>query len=146
MDITSANAVLSLTVPNVLTVATQLQGFAADDIYDFDEVEVGETLMGVDGILSGGVVFRPKTQMITFQADSASIATMDAWYQAEQVSVAKFPGNMNVTLTAIGKSYTCVRGFLTRVTPLPAGKRVLQPQRYQIMWQTVFPTPVGIAG
>lgn len=146
MDITSANAVLMLTVPQALTVATQLQGFAADDIYDFEEVDVAETLMGVDGQLSGGIVFMPKVQMITFQADSPSIAIMDAWNQAQQVAVAVFPGQMNVTLTSVGKSYACVNGILSRVTPIPAGKKVLQPQRYQIKWQTVIPTPVGIAG
>ena len=146
MDITSANAVLMLTVPSILPVPTQLQGFAADDIYDFEDVDVAETSMGVDGVLSGGIVFRPKVQNFSFQADSASIATMDAWNLAQQVSIAVFPGFMNVTLTGIGKSYTCGPGILTRVTPAPAGKRILQPQKYRIEWGKVIWTPVGIAG
>lgn len=146
MDITSANAVLMLTVPAVLTIPTQLQGFAADDIYDFEEVDVAETLMGVDGQLSGGIVYRPKGQTITFQADSPSVAVMDAWNQAQQVGIAVYPGYMNVTLTSIRKSFTCGPGILTRVTPIPAGKRVLQPQRYRIEWGKIIATPVGLAG
>jgi hypothetical protein len=146
MDITSANAVLLLTVPQVLTVATQLQGFAADDIYDFEDREVAEAVMGADGVLSGGIIYKSAVQTITFQADSASIAVMDAWTQAQRAAIAVFPGFMNVTLTSIGKSYTCGPGILTRVTPVAAGKRILQPQKYRIEWGNVIPTPVGVAG
>lgn len=146
MDITSANAVLMLTVPSALPIPTQLQGFAADNIYDFEDVDVAETAMGVDGNLSGGIIFRPRVQTITFQADSPSIQVFDSWAQAQMVGMAVFPGFMNVTLTSVGKSYTCGPGILTRITPAPAGHRILQPQKYRIEWGQILNVPVGIAG
>lgn len=146
MDITSANAVLSLTVPGLLTVATQLQGFSADDIFDFEDVDLMETSMGADGNLSAGVIYRERAQTIAFQADSPSIATFEAWSGAQIAQVAALPGFMNVTLSSIGKSYSCGPGFLQRGTPVPAGRRILQPQRFRIVWQTVLPTPVGLGG
>ncbi|HVA39357.1 MAG TPA: hypothetical protein VNF49_01740 [Candidatus Binataceae bacterium] len=145
-DITSANAVFILTVPGALPVPTQLQGFAADDIFDFSEVDATETLMGVDGQLSGGMVFMAKAQNISFQADSPSIAVMDAWNQAQQLGIAAYPASATITLTSVGKSYVLTTGYLKTIMPVAPAKRVLQPQRYRIEWGKVIVLPVGPAG
>ena len=87
MSITSANALIVLTVPGVLAVATQLQGFAADDVFDTDDVEMAATLMGVDGILSGGFVYSMVPWNIALQADSPSMPVFEAWDQAQQAVV-----------------------------------------------------------
>ena len=73
MSISSTNAVITLTVPLLFPVPVQLQGWAADDVYDSDEVEFATTIMSVDGILSGGFVNAMIPWNIAFQADSASI-------------------------------------------------------------------------
>jgi hypothetical protein len=51
-----------------------------------------------------------------------------------------------VTLTSVNKTWTCGPGFLTRITPVPAGRRILQPQKYRIEWAKIIPSPVGVAG
>ena len=146
-DITSANAVFLVTIPGIgLAVPTQLQGFSADDIFDFDDVDATETMMGVDGILSGGMIYAPKPQNISLQADSPSLALFDAWYEAQQANTAAYPAFGNITLTAIGTTYALSTGYLTRYKPLADAKRVLQPRRFRITWQSVVPATVGSAG
>jgi len=145
-DITSANAVILISVPLLLPVPQQLQGFAADDIFDMDDVDATDVVMGVDGILSGGVVFTPKPQNYSLQADSPSISFFDAWYAGQQSAVAAFAAQGTVTFTSVGKSFACATGFLTRYKPMPDAKKTLQPQKFRITWQSVIPTPVGIAG
>lgn len=151
MDITSANAVILLTVPLFLPVPQQLQGFAADDIYDTDDVVVAETLMGVDGNLSGGTVFMPTPQTFTLQADSSSVDFFEGLDTAQQASArlggpGVFPMFGVVTLTSVGKTYTMSNGILTRSKRLPDAKRLLQPRKFQVMWQTVIAVPIGAAG
>ena len=142
-DITSANAVFMLTIPSVLPIPQQIQGFAADDIFDFDDVDATDIVMGVDGILSGGMIFAPKPQNISLQADSASIALFDAWYNAQQAATAVFPAQGLVTLTSVGKSFALITGFLSRYKPVPDAKKILQPQKFRITWQSVLPVPIG---
>ncbi len=146
MDITSANAVLLLSIPLLLPTPIQLQGFAADDIYDSDDIDAADTVMGADGKLSGGVVLAMVAQNIRFQADSPSIPTIDALYQSQRAAVAIFGLQMNVTLTSVGTSYQCFNGILRRWKLLPDAKRILQPRTARIEWESIIPTPVGIAG
>lgn len=145
-DITSANAVFIISVPLLLPVPQQIQGFAADDIFDFDDVDTGEVSMGADGILSAGLVFVPKPQNITLQADSASNSFFDAWYAGEQAGVFKAPAQGTVTFPALGTSWGLVTGFLSRYKPLPDAKKMLQPRKFRITWQSTSPVPVGLGG
>jgi hypothetical protein len=145
-DITSANVVFTLVVPGLFPIPIPIQGFAADDIFDFEDVDAAETLMGVDGVLSGGVVFMPKPQNITLQADSVSNAVFDQWNQAQQIAVQLLPGIGQVTFTAIGTTWALSTGILRRYNPIPPAKRVLQPRRYRIEWGKVIPAAVTGGG
>lgn len=145
-DITDANAVLLITIPLVLPVPQQIQGFAADDIFDTDDVEMAETMMGADGILSGGMIFTKTPLTITLQADSPSIAIFEAWDSAQQASQAVYTAQMNVTLTSVGRSYQMITGFLVRGKRLPDAKKVLQPRKWRTEWQNVVSVPIGLAG
>jgi len=146
MSISSPNAVITLTIPLVLPVPVQLQGFAADDVFDTDEVELATTLMGVDGILSGGFVNSMIPWNITLQADSPSMATFETWDAAQQAVQDVFPAQANVTLTTLGRSYQMITGFLVRGKRMPDAKKTLMPRKWRIDWQRVVPIPVGLAG
>lgn len=146
MSISSPNAVITLTIPLVLPVPVQLQGFAADDVFDTDDVELAATLMGVDGILSGGFVNSITPWNITFQADSPSIPTFETWMAAQEAVQDVFPAQANVTLTTIGRSYQMITGFLVRGKRMPDVKKTLMPRKWRIDWQRVVPIPVGSAG
>lgn len=139
-DITGATAVLTLAIVGLFNTPQQIQGFAADDIYDLDEIESIETLMGVDGILSGGFVWKPQMQTIMLQADSPSNDMFDVWYNQQKAARATYIANGVLSLPAIGLKFVQTNGFLTRYK-LPGAKKLVQPRRYGITWNDVIAQP-----
>lgn len=138
-SITSANAIVTIAVANLFPVPQQLQGFAADNVYEVNALDLVETSMGVDGILSGGMVFNPVEQTFVLQADSPSNAIFDAWFQAQQTAVDVFVASGSTILPSTGQQYESVTGFLTSWQVIPTAARTLQPRRAVIRWQRIFP-------
>lgn len=139
MSITSATAIVMLGIPGLFPVPQQLQQFAADDIFDVDAIDSAEVMMGVDGVMTAGFVFVPIRQNISLMADSASAFIFDIWWATQQQQKDVFLANGNVILKTLQTKWTLTRGALTSYTPIPAAKRVLQPRRFTITWQTVQP-------
>lgn len=140
-SITSANAVLMLTQALLFPIPQQIQGFATDDVYDVPSIKSVEVQMGVDGVLSAGFVYTQVVQTITLQADSLSNKVFDTiWTQMQAAQDAYEIGGL-IRLPAIATKFTQSRGFLTGYTPVPAGKRFLQPRRYEITWERIAPSP-----
>lgn len=137
--ITAATTVYTLQVIPLFPAPQQLQGFAADDIFDTDPLVVGETIMGVDGTLSGGFVFEKVRQGISLQADSASNAVFDAWFAAEQAAKDKFPAVGTVTFPTISTKWALSNGFLVLYPPIPNAGRLLRPRKFFIEWNFVSP-------
>ena len=139
--LTAADIVIVLSCPDVIGGPFQLQGFAAEDVFDTDNLAVAEVAMGVDGILSAGFVPREVVQRYTLQADSQSVDYFEAVYaqQVAQRAVYAFTGVL--TLPAVGKTYNGSRGFLTGYSPTPAGRKILQPRQFAITWQSMSPGP-----
>jgi len=140
-SITSANAILTLSVTGITSSPVQLQGFSADNIYDAPETEIVQTAMGVDGVLSGGFVYNAVTQVIELQADSPSNAFFEQWaqtmFQVRDVFVAQ--GQTN--LVALGRTYTMTKGFFTNAHQFAPAAKVLQRRRYTIQWERVIGQP-----
>jgi len=141
--ITSANSVLTLAVAGVFGSATNIQGFAVDDAFESEAVQQSETLMGVDGHLSGGKVWVPYKMTVHLQADSPSVQIFDAWRAAQDAAVDVYVANGTIVLPSTGFTYTLVNGYLTTATPFPAVKKTLQPVVYEITWQTIIGTQNG---
>lgn len=140
--ITAADAVIMLSVSGLFSAPQQLQGFAADNIYEIGDQTVTETLMGVDGRLSGGFVFNPVQQTFNIQADSDSNNLFETWANSQRANKTAYVANGTTLLSAIGTEYISTRGFLMSYPPLPSAAKVLQPRRYVIQWQSVLPVPV----
>ena len=140
-SITSANAILTLAIPLLFPTPVQLQGFAADDVYDIPRIKSVETLMGVDGVLSGGFIYVEVLQDIMLQADSPSNSLFDTWWTQMQAAVDVYPANGSIVLPGIATKFTMVNGYLTGYTPAPAAKKVLQPRRFEISWNSIVPSP-----
>lgn len=140
--LTAADALITLSIPDVFGAPFNLDGFATDDVYDMPEIDVAETAMGVDGRLSAGFVFRPVTQAYMLQADSLSVDNFEQLYSQQQQNHQVYVITGVTTLLAVGKQYAMSRGFLRNYSPAPAGKRILQPRRFGIEWQSVLPQPV----
>jgi len=139
MSITSANAIVMIGIPALFPVPQQLQGFAADDIFDVDAIDSAEVMMGVDGIQSAGFVFVPIRQNIVLQADSPSAGIFDTWWSFQQQIKDVFFANGNVILKPLATKWTLTKGALVSYKPIPDAKRVLQPRRFTISWQSVQP-------
>lgn len=142
MSLTAANATILLAIPGLYSTPQQLQGFAADDVFTNEPVESAEVLMGVDGLLSGGFVYVPVRWGITLQADSKSNAVFDKWVQQQQANKDAYTANGVVLLTTLGKKWTMTKGFLTTFPYMPDAKKLLQPRKYGITWESVSPSVV----
>jgi hypothetical protein len=145
-DITSANAVFIISVPLLLPTPQQLQGFGVDDMFDADDVDTVETMMGVDGVFAGGFRYVERPMTISLLASSESNTFFDSWNAMQTTGVLAAPAVGNITLPSLGVTYALVQGYLTRYKPLADAKRVLQTRRFQVKWGRIIGTPVGLAG
>ncbi|QTD90829.1 phage tail fiber protein [Burkholderia anthina] len=140
--ITSANSVIMLAAGTIFPVAQQIQGYSAEDIFDTDDVEMAEVQMGLDKKQSYGYVPFNVKWRLTLMANSDSIAMFDSVIVAERVMTDKFRWDGVVTLPGTSKKFTMVNGVLTRGKVMPDAKKVLQPQTYEITWESVLPAPM----
>src|SRR5665647_330953 len=132
--ITSSNAVYMLSISGLFDAPQSLQGFSADDIFTTGALASAETIMGLDGILSGGFVYVPIVQTINLQADSASNDMFDQWWQAQQIAKEVYVANAVVVLPALNKKWAMTRGFLTSFPPIADAAKTLRPRRFGITW------------
>lgn len=139
--ITAANSILLLSIEGLYVVPQQLQGFAADDVFDTEAISPAETMMGVDGHLSGGFVFNPVRMNIALQADSDSIRIFEDWIAAMNTAREVYVAHGQVQLPSVKRKYVMTRGFLTNIPPTPAARKVLQPRRFQITWGRITSAP-----
>ncbi|HVN43476.1 MAG TPA: hypothetical protein VMT50_11880 [Steroidobacteraceae bacterium] len=140
--LTSANAAITLNVPDVFAVPQPIEGFATDDAFDTDNVSPVEAVIGVDGKKSSGYTPYLVKQKITLQADSPSNDVFDQWRQANDASLEDLQGTMTIVLPGLGKIYTFTKVSLTGAIPLPPGKKILQPQHYELTAQAPTAAPV----
>lgn len=139
--ITSANSVFALSITGLYLSPQTLQGYATDDGFSTEAIEVAETVMGLDGHLSGGFVFNPYKQGVTLMPDSPSIEIFNNWALAQKAGREVLIANGSITLPATGMKYVMTRGFLTSFKPIPDVKKVLQSQQYQITWGSIIGAP-----
>lgn len=139
--LTSANAIILISVQGLYPAAQRIQGFSADDIFDTDAIQPAETSMGVDGRLSAGFVPVSTKMNITLQADSLSIDLFETWLQTEKALREKLVANGVVVLPSVQKKYQMTRGFLLSVPQTPAMRKSAQPRRFTLEWENVSPSP-----
>ncbi len=140
--LTAANSVLLLSVRGLFDVPQRLQGFATEDIFSVDDVDMAETMMGVDGKMSAGYVPTVKKQTIMLQADSPSADFFDNWYQAMNAAKEVYFATGALSLPALGQKWVMTKGVMTTYNPVPAAKKVLQPRRFVITWEALTPSPI----
>ena len=139
--LTGANAVIMLGINVLYPQAVQIQGFATDDVTATQPIPSAETLMGVDGNLSGGFVYVAVPWTITLQADSPSNAIFDTWWSQQQLNRDLYWAFGTVQITSLGSKFTLSKGGLVQYTPMPDIKKLIQPRRYSINWNSILPTP-----
>lgn len=143
MSITSANAVITITVPPVFTAPFSLQGFSAEDVYTTESIAPAETMMGVDGFLTAGWTPRPVPWSVSLMADSPSNTLFAQWFNYQQQNREVYAATGVLILLSVGSKWNLVNGYLTGYPPMPNAARVLQPRRFGITWQATPEQPSG---
>jgi hypothetical protein len=138
-NLTAANSVIMLSVNGLYGIPQQLQGYSADDVFDTEEIDAAETIMGVDGILSGGLIYVEKPWSINLQANSASNGLFDNWIQAQIAQNDLFTADMTIFLPSLGTKYAFTNGILKKYPPTPSAKKILQPRKFTIVWESISP-------
>lgn len=140
--LTVANSVIMFVIPDLFPVPQQLTGYSADNVLTTEPVDSIELSMGIDGRLSAGWVPTPKKQTFEFQADSPSVLMFDVWQQNQEAIKDAFVADAVITFRGIGRVYTCTKGFLTQYSPVPDARRIFQPRRFQITWESIIGAPI----
>ena len=141
--LTGANAIITLSAPDVFGAPFQLQGFAADDVFSTEAVQSAEVLMGVDGVMSAGFVFVPIPQNYMLQSDSQSVDFFETFWLQQQQNRTVYRLTGGISLKMVGKRYSMSNGVLTNYTPTADVKKLLQPRKFTITWESVLPAPIA---
>lgn len=141
-SITSANSTIMLAVATIFPVSQKLQGYTAEDIFDTDDVDLAEVVLGLDKKQSAGWVPHNVKQRFTIMPNSDSILIFDTWITAQDTLMDIYLASAVVALPSVGKKFSCSNGVLTRGKIAPDAKKTLQPQTFEITWESVLPAPM----
>lgn len=136
-DITSANATVILQVKTLFPAGFELEQFSTDQSYSQGEITVAEDRMGVDGQLVAGWIPNIKTVTISLEASSPSYTYMATLYRACEKKRGFYTCTLIATVPSIGKTFTWTDGVLKSGTPVPAGKKVLDPTAWAFDFATL---------
>ena len=135
LDITSANAVVALSVDKLFSV--NLENFSADSSFTTDTVQAAETRMGVDGHMAAGFTPAIKTVTINLEAGSPSHTYLQLLRQAQEVNLKPYKVQMVVSIPSIGKRYTLSNGVLQSYKDMPDGQTVLSPTQWVFHFESM---------
>lgn len=140
--LTAANSVFLLTIPGLFSAPQRLQGYATDDAFTTDAIDLADVQMGVDGLMSAGYVPVPIPVAVTLQADSPSNAVFDAWIQTTRQRREVITASAGIQLPSIGNKYSLVKVVLQNAPLFPGTKKVLQPRTFRLMVEGVTRAPI----
>ena len=138
--ITSANSVVTITVPGLFPSPVQLQGFSAERAWNSDQQDLAETQMGVDGRMTAGYVPNVVKQTFSLQADSPSKSIFKAIALAMMAVQDVYYIQMDISLPSTGENFVGVKGVLQNYKAIPDAAKVLQPMDFAIVWESLKPS------
>lgn len=132
--ITSANATLQLSIAGIYPQGIQIFGFAVDDAFANEPVDIAETQVGVDAY--GVMGFRPNEVQMTIRLFpvSPSIVVFENWFMAEFQLNDKLPASAIILQPSAGRKYACAYGALMRASTMASVRRVLDNREFRITW------------
>jgi len=140
--ITSANSSGTLSVPGVFPASITLEGFSTDASVSMDSFKPVEMRMGIDGKAAMGFTPTLKILKINLEANSPTRQAFSDWTIAQEVAKDAYPATLVFTIPSIGRRFTYVKGGLTNTTPMPAGKKLLDPTEFEITFESIEEEPV----
>jgi hypothetical protein len=140
LTLTAANSIIQITVAGVG--GATLAGFAADDIFNTPSIAPTETVMGVDGNLSGGFTFREIKQDYSIMPDNpATNDLFTQWQQQQQSQQDAFTANGIAIVPGLLQKWIMTKGFLTGFPPVPSAGKLYKARKFEITWERVNSAP-----
>lgn len=136
--ITSANAVVTLTVPGLFDVPVRLFGFGPDNAWETASVVTTETQIGVDVRKTAGLVFNPVKHTYSFQADSPSVQVFEAIYAAQYAIRDLYYLTMTFNIPATGQAYIGNKGTLEDYNAIPSAGKVLKVREFSVSYLNIL--------
>lgn len=127
--LTSANSVLLVRAPGYNKQWVKMEGYAADNAFDFGQGAIGETVMGVDGVQSGGFTPYEVDFNIQLQANSPSRSYFDGIINHINTNQETVPFEFSVEIPSIRKRYSA-SGFMVNVPGGTNAKKLLESATY----------------
>jgi hypothetical protein len=140
--LTAANSALSITIGSLYAVPLTLQGYAVDDAFATQDVQTGETVIGVDGLMSYGYTPYTTPLDIYLQADSVSMPIFDNLIGVEKANREKQIIAVSIVLPSIQMTFDFATGILKMASPMPSVKKVLQFRKFSFEFQDMFAAPI----
>lgn len=141
-SISSINSTFLLSVGTVFPAPVLIQGYDVDDAFGSEQVKRSEIKKGVDGKFSYGKIQYTVKVDITLQADSLSIPLFEAWAAAEDAIGDNLPCNGILLQPALFLGYTLTTGVMEDFSPFSSAKKVQQPRKFAIIFNTVIGAPL----
>lgn len=141
----STDVSITLTIPGLIPAPRNVQGFAVDDVFMTEAIEINQTMMGVDGRMSFGQVPAIVPFQLTLMADSPSIELFELWGSAIISSRTSLPASaMVINAPGAERIYTFTKGVLVNYKPTADFKKVQQPVQYMIHWERLTYLPFTV--
>lgn len=131
LNITSANAIVTLACDQLIPNPVRLQNFSADQSVSLDEVTLSEGQMGVDGGYAAGYVNNVKSVTLTLEANSPSTKYLDIIAKAMNNQKTVFLITLTVTLPSIGTRYIFSNGTLGSGQIMSNPKKLQEPTTWK---------------
>ncbi len=138
----------------VRAVEADIRALVADQAAELDRFRTGTagvvtvTPAGSNPPVLHGVSVEPgyltpyaTVQTYMFQADSPSLEFWDTILEAQKAQNETLELYGTLIIQGIDRKYALVKGFITSATPAPTSKKVLQPRKFVVTWQSVTPAP-----
>lgn len=131
LNITSANAVVTLACDQLIPNPVRLQNFSADQSVSLDEVTLSEGQMGVDGGYAAGYVNSIKSVTLTLEANSPSTKYLNIIAKAMHNQTTVYLITLTVTLPSLGMRYIFSNGTLGTGQIMSNPKKLLEPTTWK---------------
>jgi hypothetical protein len=135
MSLTASSSAFAIGVLGLFPAPVALQGYDVDDAFTVAPLDTKEVKIGVDGVLSVGIIYQPITIEVHLQGDSLSVGFFEAWYNAEQAAQQELPCFATIRIPSLSKSYTLPVGYLKDYSPISSAKKILQPRPFSLVFQ-----------
>lgn len=134
--ITSANAVLIITVEDIYPNGVEVQKFAADAAFATSDLTLAETRMGVDGQLAAGYTPQPIPLNVSLEADSPSYDVFANVMERQRTNMTLYQITAQITIPSLGKEFVLEKGVLQTGHPFSDSKKVLDPTSWGFVFES----------